>query len=128
MQCHPQADPLLASTRNVMRFQRRYQGRWQRFDEQALRHLGRDQHEHAVATVLASISIPWDSDLLERFPDRTIKAVTNRYLMTVGATPVPEAFHVDDDYGPVNRPLCFHTALTRTTRRQRVSPPPVSLP
>jgi len=78
MQGHPQADPLLASTRAVVCFQRRCQGRRQRFDEQALRHFGRDQHEHPVAAVLASLSIPGDSDLLERFPDRAVKTVTNR--------------------------------------------------
>jgi hypothetical protein len=45
---------------------------------------------------------PRDSGAAERFPHRAVQALTDRQLMPIGATPIPESLNVNGDNGPVN--------------------------
>ena len=89
------------------------------FHEQALGHLGWNQDEHTVAAVLVTTVGPRDSRAVECFPHRAVQALTNRQLVPVGATPIPEPFNVNDDYGPVNgQPSILHLPSPRENKAE----------
>ena len=109
VQRHPQPDPLLAWMRAVVRVQRCDQCGRQRFHQQALGQLSRNQDEHTVASVLVTAAIPRDTGVAKRFLHGTVQAVTNRHLMPVGTPLIPEPLNVNNDYGPVNgQPLVLY--------------------
>ena len=58
MQRHTQPDPLRRRMRIVVRMQRTHQRGRQRFHQQTLRHLGRNQDENAIAAILATAIKP----------------------------------------------------------------------
>jgi hypothetical protein len=58
MQRHPQADPFRTRMRLVVHAQRRHECRWQRFHQQTLGYVGRNQDEYAIAAILVIAVIP----------------------------------------------------------------------
>jgi hypothetical protein len=103
--------------RAVVRTQRPRQRGWQQLDQQGFRHLRWNQDEHTIAAVTSTV-VPRDSRALKCFPQRTIQAITDRYLMPVGATPVPETLNIDHHDGPVNgKPLILHPPSPRRQGR-----------
>lgn len=67
-----------------------------------------DQDEYAVTAILAGIRIPRQACLPERVPDRPVQALTNRHLITVRATGIPETLNIKNNDGPVNGSLLLH--------------------
>jgi hypothetical protein len=52
---------------------------------------------------------PRDSRAVEPFPHHAVQALTDRQLVPIGATAIPEPLNVDDDYGPMNsQPSILH--------------------
>ena len=57
--------------------------------------------------------------MAERFPHRTIQAITNRHLVRIGAALVPEPLNVNDNDGPVNgQPLVLHLPSPRENKAE----------
>jgi hypothetical protein len=108
--------------RIVVRVQRPHQRGRQRFHQQALRHLGRNQDKNAIAAILATAIKPWDPRSAERVPHHAIEAIANSRLVAIGAALVPEPLHVNDNDGPVNgQPLILHRPSPRQNNQKRSS-------
>jgi len=92
-----------------MSAQRRYQRSRQRFCQQGLRHLGRNQDEHPVATVLVTAVIPRDPRTIKRILHRAVQTVADCHLMGIGTALIPKPLNVNDHDRPVNgQPPVFH--------------------
>jgi hypothetical protein len=102
MQRHPQPDALGSLVLLVMRTQIHRQ-RWrQRFCQQALRYLSRNQGEQAIAAIFVKTVLPRDPGTAERVPHRTVQPSANSHLVRIGPAMIPEALDINDDNGPVN--------------------------
>src|SRR5690348_11815726 len=104
----------------IVRAQRTDHLRRQRSRQQALGHFGRDQDEHAVAAVLVTAAIPRDSRPAERFPHGTVEALTNRHLVPVSTSLIPEPLNINHDDGPVNgKPQILYPSPPREDQAER---------
>ena len=101
VQRHAQADLFLVRVGAVVQADGFRQGVRQRFDEQALVRVRGMQAEHAVPAVFLVAVFPGDARGGERVPQGPVEAGTHRDLVRVRAPRISEAFHVDDQNGPV---------------------------
>jgi hypothetical protein len=57
--------------------------------------------------------------VVERFPHRTVQAITNRHLVPVGTPLIPEPLNVNDDNGPVNgQPVVLYLPSPRENKAE----------
>ena len=57
---------------------------------------------------------------MKRIPHYPVQTVTDRHLVPIGTTPIPEPLDIDDHYRPVNgQPSVLHALSPRQTKQKR---------
>jgi len=94
MNRQPQADTGLSSMHLVVFPKRRDENARKVGDEQALRHVRRDEEEHSVAAIFVIAVRPHNLRQIKRVAQRTVETRTHRDLVQIGALQIPEGLDV----------------------------------